>query len=89
MGLRVYDGDHTGDLRQTEEERRPDIERRLQPQTSTVALNDLLAGRQADAGAWVVGGRMGALEQREDADGILAADADAVMGLCTMREGIV
>ena len=43
-----------------------------------MAFDDLLAGREADAGALVFAGRVQALEEVEDAQEIILADADAV-----------
>ena len=40
-------------LGQAEEERGPDVDSRLQPQTAAVALYDLPARRQANSGAWI------------------------------------
>jgi hypothetical protein len=44
-----------------------------------VSLDDLLADRQADTGAWILALDMQALEDHEDAVGILTFDADTIV----------
>ena len=45
-----------------------------------MALDDLAAGRQADAGAFVLAAAVQALEDREDLVLVLVVEADAVVG---------
>src|SRR4051812_36585838 len=53
---------------------------RLDPDPAAVALDDLAAERQADAGAGVLVAGVQALEHAEDALVVLGRDADAVVG---------
>ena len=52
---------------------------RLDPDPAAVALDDFLADRQADAGAGILVAGVQALEDQEDAFGVLRVDADAVV----------
>src|ERR1044071_2564595 len=53
---------------------------RRHPDRSAMALDDLLADREADAGAGVFPHRVQPLEDHEDALEVLRLDADAVVG---------
>src|SRR4051794_26660848 len=61
-------------------ERAAGAELRLDPDAPAVALGDLFADGEADAGAGVFAHGMQALEQHENALEVLRLDADAVVG---------
>src|SRR5829696_4432294 len=52
---------------------------RLHPDPSAVPIDDLLADREADAGARVLGLRVEPLEHHEDPFGVLRIEADAIV----------
>src|SRR5437773_11646454 len=64
---------------QREPERRAAAGFRFDTDVPAVALDDLLAQRQPDAGAGILGAPVQALEQREDALEVFRRDADAVV----------
>src|SRR3954471_17467016 len=76
--------------RESEAEGRP-APRRLgvEPHAPAVVLDDLAAHRQADAGAVVARARVQALEDHEDAVGVLAVDADPVVLAAEAPEAVV
>src|SRR5919198_6218146 len=62
-----------------EVERRAAARRRVDPEASAVALDDLLADRQADPGARVLVATVQPLKQVEHTLAVFGSDADAII----------
>src|SRR5579862_1094699 len=65
--------------RHRETKRDSAFRRRLDPNTASVALDDLLANSEADARPGILGVRVKPLKDDEDSVGVLRRDADAVV----------